>query len=303
MAAIEQYQQDLLTSSQLKLVLPDYNNYWWFTHEYQSRVEKPHPEYFNLRQIIKAVENSEREFKQFDVDERNIKALAKSIFVDDTWLQRDIVVSKCEEQLYIVGGRHRAEAIAYVFAQVCRNTKTSDRTFDRMLEQKIRCELLFIREFRDLLILIQADNEGRRIRKVEQTHLEAQVLGVSPDNKASIAETVLSAAINPTKACEIAAHNFVRRQDNSRLTPQTRQLIGERVAKYILFGVPVDARLKNTHKLKINTVAEFNIAMDKAWEITSQVVKERLSHNDLRLALKAREIAVDVVLLLSSKAI
>jgi hypothetical protein len=43
--------------------------------------------------------------------------------------------------------------------------------------------------------------------------------------------------------------------------------------------------------------------MDKAWEITSQVVKERLSRNDLRLALKAREIAVDVVLLLSSKAI
>lgn len=302
MTAIKQYKEDLLTANQLKLVLPDYNNFWWFTHEYQSRVEKPHPEYFNLRQILKAVENSEREFKQFDVDERNIKALAKSIFIDDTWLQRDIVVSNCEEQLYIVGGRHRADAIAHVFAQVCRNTPTPDQTFHRMMEQKIRCELLFIKDFHDLLILIQADNESRRMRKVEQKHLEAQVLGASPDSKISIAETVLSAAINPTKACEIAAHNFVRRHDNSKLTPQTKQLIGEKVAKYILFGVSVDTRLKNNYGMKVSTVEEFNVAMDNAWKITNQVVKERLSRNDLKLALKAREIAVDVVLLLSSKA-
>lgn len=202
MSSINQYQENLLTSSQLKLVYPDYNNYWWFTNDYQSRVNKPHPEYFSLRQILTAVENSEREFKQFDVDERNVKALAKSIFVDDTWLQRDIVVANCEEHLYIVGGRHRAEAIAYVFAQVCRNTQTPDKTFQRMVEQKIRCDLLLIKNFHDLLILIQADNESRRMRKVEQKHLEAQILGADANTKTSIAETVLSSAINPTKACD-----------------------------------------------------------------------------------------------------
>lgn len=278
--SISHYSLDLLNSKQLRLVTPDFKNLDWFTTVYQSRAQKKHPEYYSLRTLLKAVENSESSFKQFDLDERNLKKLAKSIFSENIWLQRDVTLAVMDYQFYIIGGRHRATAIATVFAQVVRGQYKSvvwskeecQQAFETALEQNIRCEVIYLNSLEDLLMLITVDNDSRTMRKAEQSHLLAQAYGADSNSVESISKAVLGHDLSPSDAVGLAAQSFVRRP-SSVLKPQTKQVIGEKVAKYILFGTKAEKKLSTKNHVQVQSLQEFEEKMDRSWQLLQELIK------------------------------
>lgn len=276
---VEHYKLDLLSKPQLKLFNPDLHDSEWFTKLYQSRTQKSHPEYYSLKTVLLAVSSSEERFQQYPVDERTLKSLARSIFTEYMWLQRDIVLGLIDGEYFVIGGRHRVNAIANVFAQYVRDKYTElawtdeDRqeVFLQMLEQNIRCDILHLNSLEDLLVLINVDNDSRVMRRAEQTHLLAQAYGADAQSVDSIGKAVLGHDLDPTEAVHIAAQSFVRRP--SKLKPQTKQVIGERVAKFILFGTGASKKLSTMRGLRVESVKEFEDKMDRSWELLEGMIE------------------------------
>lgn len=280
---LDNFKLNPLTQKQLPLVAIDTKNAEWFSTNYQSRAQKKAPEYYTLRTLVEAVRNSEATFEQFPVDEKNLQAIAKSIFVEQLWLQRDITLGSIDGELYIIGGRHRVSAIANTLAQAVRYRQqyfswSEDHlkdVFDGCLSMFIRCDVYYLANHEDLLTLISADNQSRRMRKAEFSHLMAQSYGADSSSIESISETLLSSDLTPKEAIQIAAQNFTRRSD-SKLKPQTRQILGERIAKHILYGADPSKRIAIANKLKVNSKEEFEFLMEKAWDILNEVIKDEI---------------------------
>lgn len=293
---LSNFNLNLLSQKQLPLVTVDTQNAEWFSTNYQSRAQKKHPEYYSLRTLLEAVNNSESTFEQFPVDERNAKDIARSIFVDSFWMQRDVTLGSIDGDLYIVGGRHRLTAIANVFAQVVRYRHAAfawsevhlEGVFNSCLDMYIRCDILYLGNREDLLTLISADNESRRMRKAEFGHLIAQAHGADSASLDSISDTIFSSDLTPQEVVTIAAQNFTRRQHN-KLKPQTRQILGERIAKHILYGSDPTKRLAIANKLKVRSKAEFEYLMNRAWDILNDEIKDQIV-----IALKASSLAKEV---------
>ncbi len=272
-----------LNQKQLLMVNLDSKNSEWFSTNFQSRTQKKSPEYYSLRTLIESVKNSEETFEQFPVDEKSIKEIARSIFIESFWLQRDISLGIIDGTLYIIGGRHRVSAIANTLAQAVRfkhqNFAWSDQhlvdVFNGCLDMFIRCDVTYLSNKEDLLTLIASDNESRRMRKAEYGHLLSQSYGADADSLSSITDTLLSSDLSPKEAVTIAAQNFVRR--SSRLKPQTRQILGEKVAKHLLYGTAPDRKLAVTNKVLITSKKEFEYLMDRAWEILERITKDAIA--------------------------
>lgn len=277
--SLDHYKLDLLSKPQLKLFNPDIHDSEWFTKLYQSRTQKSHPEYYSLKTVLLAVSNSEERFRQYPVDEKTLKSLARSIFTEDLWLQRDIVLGRIDGDYFVIGGRHRVNALVNVFAQYVRDKykelawtdKDRQEVFLQMLEQHIRCEVLHMNSLEDLLVLINVDNDSRVMRRAEQTHLLAQAYGADAESVDSIGKAVLGHDLDPTEAVHIAAQSFVRRP--SKLKPQTKQVIGERVAKFILFGTGASKKLSTQRGLRVSSVKEFEDKMDRSWELLEEMIE------------------------------
>lgn len=289
---IQSYSLDLLNHRQLRLFNPDFRNADWFSTVYQSRAQKKSPEFYSLNTLLTAVHNSESKFKQFPVDERNLKHLARSIFADFIWLQRDPTIAVVDGQFYIVGGRHRITAIASVFAQVIRDRFNSvawseddrQRHFEAALEQNIRCEVLYLHSLEDLLLLITVDNDSRIMRKAETSHLVTQAYGADAESIESVGKAVLGHDVSPSEAVAMAAQNFVRRP--SPLKPQTKQVIGEKVAKHILYGTRADKKLSTRNEIQIKSLQEFEDKMEKSWALLQDLIEgqEVIAKNSSMLA-------------------
>lgn len=280
---LSNFNLNLLSQKQLPVVLLDVKNTEWFSTNYQSRTQKKSPEYYSLRTLLQAVKNSESTFEQFPIDEKNTKDIARSIFIDYMWLQRDITLGSIDGDLYIIGGRHRISAIANVFAQIVRYRYAAfswseahlQEAFDSALDVFIRCDVLYLSSQEDLLTLITADNESRRMRKAEYSHLVAQSHGADSSSLDSITNTLFNSDLSPQEAVTIAAQNFTRRQD-SKLKPQTRQILGERIAKHILYGGDPGKRLAIANKLRVQSKEEFEYLMDRGWSILQDIIKDEI---------------------------
>ncbi len=156
---LQDFSLNVLSQKQLQMVLVDSKNSEWFATNYQARAQKNHPELYSLRTLLKAVENSEKTFEQFPTDEKSIKDIARSIFIDSLWMQRDISLGSIDGELYIIGGRHRIAAIANTFAQAVKykhryfawSEEHLQDVFDGCLDMFIRCEVLFLGNKEDLL--------------------------------------------------------------------------------------------------------------------------------------------------------
>lgn len=286
--SIGDYNKALLNQKQIKLLPVHFQNEEWFVSDYQARVYKSDPKFYTLKTLLEAVRNSEEQFQQYPVDDRNMKQIARSIFIEEQWLMRDIVLAFCQNKPYIIGGRHRVTAIACVFAEFIRtnysNLEEQEEVFQLALEQYIRCEVLFLQTLHDLLALVQADNSSRTMRKAEQAHLNLQTLGADPHSVDAVGKTVLGSELDAKDAVALAAQHFVRQTD-SRLKAQTRQVLGEKLARFVLYGT-LDAKLYKHTPLKIESAKEFREKMDRAWEI----VKE-LTQNEIVVAKYSHEIA------------
>lgn len=124
MKSFKSYSLNLLNNRQLAFVAGTDNlikfhlgNPNLFTTEYQSRSKKKsNPEYYSFGFIIEAVHNSEKAFEQYPKDEPKLKKLAHSIFDKQHWLIKDVTIAFLEHKPYIVGGRHRIDAIANVLS-------------------------------------------------------------------------------------------------------------------------------------------------------------------------------------------
>jgi hypothetical protein len=294
---IDHYPLELLSRRQIELVKPDFKNADWFSNLYQSRAQKKNAEYYSLRTMLEAVHSSEAQFKQFPVDERNLKALARSIFTDQMWLQQDPTLAVVDGSYYIVGGRHRINAIATTLAQVIRHTFTTltwtdeekQARFESALEQNIRCEVLYLHSLEDLLVLITSDNESRTMRKAETSHLIAQAYGADAESLESVSKAVLGNDLSPSEAVAIAGQNFVRRP--SKLKPQTKQVIGEKVAKHVLYGTDADKKLSTRNNVQVSSIHDFEEKMDKAWDILSELIEGEvvIAKNSSQLAKQISE--------------
>lgn len=289
--SINEYTKPLLSKPQLKLVPAHFQNDEWFVSEYQARAHKQNPEFYTLRTLLEAVKNSEEQFQQYPVDDRRAKAIARSIFIEDQWLMRDIVLAFYQNNPYIIGGRHRVTAIANVFAAWVRenyNQNEAEDIFELATSQFVRCEVIYLQTLHDLLALVVADNQSRVMRKAEQAHLDLQVLGADSHSIDAVGKTVLTSELAAKDAVSLAAQYFVRQTDN-KLKAQTRQVLGEKIARYILFGTD-DAKLYKHTPLKVENVKEFNQKMAKAWEI----VKE-LTQGEIVVAKFSSDIAAKVI--------
>jgi hypothetical protein len=204
-----------------------------------------------------------------------------------------VTLAVVDGSFYIVGGRHRVNAITNVFAQVVQERYSTvvwseqerQQAFETALEQNIRCEVLYLHGIEDLLLLITVDNESRVMRKAEQSHLLAQAYGADPESIESIGKAVLGNDLNPSEAVTMAAQMFVRRP-SSVLKPQTKQVIGEKVAKHILFGTRAEKRLSTKNPIKVESIQELEEKMGKAWDLLQDLIKgqEVIAKNSTMLA-------------------
>ena len=290
--SIRDYTKPLLNQKQIRVVPAHFQNEEWFVSEYQARVHNKSPEFYTLRTLLGAVKNSEEQFQQYPVDDRNMKQIARSIFIEEQWLMRDIILAFYQNNPYIIGGRHRVTAIANVFAEYIRTNYSHEQEQEEMfqlaLEQYVRCEVLHLQTLHDLLALVQADNQSRTMRKAEQAHLNLQTLGADAHSVDAVGKTVLGSELDAKDAVNLAAQHFVRQTD-SKLKAQTRQVLGEKLARYVLYGT-LDAKLYKHTPLKVESSAEFGKKMDRAWEI----VKE-LTQNEIVVAKYSSEIAQKVM--------
>ncbi len=275
--SIVDYRLKTLSDKEFRMVMPIFKDEDWFTNKYQSKVEKSNPEYYTLGSLLSAVKNSEQKFQQYPTDERNIKVIAKSIFVESIWLQRDVTLAIFDNKRYVVGGRHRLAALANTFSGVIEwffkgkgvAMSVKSEHFGLALNQNIRCDVLNLATLEDLLTLVKSDNESRPIRRAEHSHLVLQTLGGDCNSIEGIGKTILSHELTPKETVSLAAQSFVRRVD-SRLKPQTRQLIGEKIARFVLFGSKGNSQKR---KLLVQSVEEFNRKMNKAWELLLEYVQ------------------------------
>lgn len=281
---IDNYSKNLISTKELGQVQITFNNPRWFADLYQDkRVHKKNAEYYALRTLLMAVHNSESQFRQYEVDNSNAKDLARSIFLDKQWLIEDVTLAVCTNSTYryfIVGGRHRLTAIASVFAQ-CINHKYSNQEssddqkqafFDAALDQEIRCNVVYVTEFDDLVALIEANNASRNMRKSESKHIGIQQYGADSSTIESVAETIFSNELTNKEMIELGANNFTRR--DSKLKPQTLYIYGEKIAKWALFGLRPGDKLKDTTPLVVSTPDEFNERMQLGWEVFEETTQD-----------------------------
>lgn len=86
---------------------------------------------------------------------------------------------------------------------------------------------------------------------------------------------MIGSELDPKSASSLAAQAFVRRE-SPRLRAQTKQVVGEQVAKYVLFGVePGKSRLNKKSSLLVDDVLSFNEQMDKAWLYLNEYIKDK----------------------------
>lgn len=262
----------------------DTGSYDTFVHRYQSRITKASPEYVSLAVLLEAVERTENEFKQYPVDNLSVKRLAKDVFFEQGWLVRDPLVADLDGSLYIVGGRHRLTAIAATFASIANTVTASDGNkmatsngeaqdlFDSLIQQNIRVDLLYLERKQDLLTVVLGDNLSRTMRSSEKAHTQVQMMGADPTDESSAAEVVLHSDRTPREMKQLIASVFTLKQ-HDRLKPQTLQVIGERVAAFILFGVRKGERLNSKAEVKVHSTAEFMQTANLAWNIMSEEVE------------------------------
>lgn len=245
---------------------------------YQSRTQKKHPEVHSLDDLLTAVANSEEQFQQYPTDHQKVKAIAYSIFIADQWMMQDIALAIHEEKLYVIGGRHRIAAITHLLGEIITNDfrqplysdEDRENVFQTALQQTVRCEVVYVQTLGDLLTLIKANNESRTMRRAEQAHLDLQLLGGDAKSIESVGKVVFNNELSAKQAIVLAAQDFVRRVE-SRLQPQTKQVIGERVARYVLFGDHT-GRLNKSTLITLNDVEEFKEKMNKAWHLLEEII-------------------------------
>lgn len=265
-----------------------------FVDAYQNvRSHKDTPLYYSLKTLLEALDNSENLFRQFPLDERSIKMIARSIFIEDAWLMRDPELAMVDGVLYIIGGRHRLTAIVSTLAQLANHLGTDENSkeelFGNYIDQNIRVEVTHINDAHDLLKLVMASNQSRIMRKAEHSHLRVQQLGANATSSHSAAQAVLTSELTPKEAKELAAQVFVRKH-SEKLKPQTKQTLGEKVASFVLYGVKPGEKLTRGKPVLIRSISEFEDAMDKAWGIVTDITS-----NELVVARNATSIATEVI--------
>jgi hypothetical protein len=240
-----------------------------FTDMFQcQKIKKENPTFYSLGELLtKAVRNTEEVFKQYPVDLRRVKEIARSMFVEDLTFYRDPVVAIVDDQLYVVGGRHRVYTIAAVFAQLVSVQSGNEDEFQDMLEQEIRCEVLHIDNIDTLLEVLVSDNATRTIRASEGAHLKAQLLGASSDSITTPVKAAVQAdSLKVSDRVALAAQSFARRK-HPLLTAETRFNIGRYIIKWLMYG---DNGKKIDGEL---TTTILNERIDEAWNVLVTTVE------------------------------
>lgn len=261
-----------LKASELELVSPIYDDPTWFRRKYQSRVRKAEAHRpTTLMEVLIAIHNSESKSRQYELMARNIKKIAHSLFVKDGWVFRDPVVAHYNGELYIVGGRHRVSAIVQTLAQCCLDSDLSDNwkqvKFEKCCRQQIRVDELYLISEEDLIQLILADNDGRRMRGAELASIEIQVEGADPDEPDSVIPFILAEGLTPQQRARKASAFFTL-QPYSRIPPQSLSELGATISRWILYGDVVTPTKKS--KLCVKDKYDLAFWLEKAVEILNE---------------------------------
>lgn len=266
-----------------------------FADEFQDkRITKEHPKYYTLSTLLtQAIPNSEAEFTQYPLDDRRVKEIARSIFIEDNCLYSDPKIAFLDDKPYIIGGRHRIYAVAAVFAQLAQlnGDEAIDDEFNDLCEQEVRCEVVHVRNMETILEMLVADNQTRTIRASEATHLQAQLLGANSTSYNEPAKaSLISSGLTASQKRDIAAQNFARR-DYKRLTSETKWKIGRYIAQYVLYGTLDKISSKSTNR--VENMEQFDSEMSKAWSILVELVEAETTITNF--ARSSRELALRVI--------
>lgn len=272
-----------------------------FRTQYQEAyVFKPDATYLTLYDLLTgALVNSEQTYQQYETQPASVKKLASQIFVEDLWLKRDPTVARVDGSLYLIGGRHRVLALVNTFAEIARkvtsNEDEQNEYFNELLSQEVRVEVLEVRDLNIVLSLIMSDNTSRIMRKSERSHLEAQLLGASAFSADDIAVATYYPDLSPKEVIGVAAQYFTRQADQ-HTKPQTRQTVGEYIAKFIIYGLLPNAKLTKNSTMKVKQGGTYLEMMAKAWDVYQDVTA-----NKTVVAANASSIAHEIIeVLLSS---
>jgi hypothetical protein len=275
--------QPLLTKTQLKnislIIQP--KDRASFSNFFQNRMCKRDGNRISLAKALEAVENGEKNLRQYPLNTRNLRDKAVSIFCAEQWLIFDPVmgfVKDEDDKMFCVGGRHRIVAIASVFAQLASvdNLLPPQEMFDIYLQQEIRVDILYLRNREQLSQLVVANNDGRNITKAEEAHLKLQARGEDLLTPEGAVQTALNSIdISAKETRELAAQYFTRK-DYPGLRPQTRQIIGERIAQWVLYGARRGDKLNQNPPLLVDSMEEFMYIMDYAWNILLELIEGKI---------------------------
>jgi hypothetical protein len=277
----------------------DINNTSSFSDYFQDRYSRQQsPTYYTLHTLFhSALQNSEQKYAQYPTDDRRVKSICASVFVEKQWMMTDIKVASINDKLYVIGGRHRIRALMSAFNQLAKSlAKTSsveptpeqvEVVFEELLQQDVRVNLLVLTDEDRLLDLIIDDNKSRTMRLSELSHLSSQVLGADDVTPSSASTAAITSDISPTVRKDITAQFFARKQ-HPKLQTDTRWQIGRHIGHFVMYGS--QSAVNKSTQFLFKTPDDFNQLLEASWDILLEVVADKQV-----IARNAKQIAAEVV--------
>lgn len=259
-----QINSGLFTKKELELLeAPELGYQDWYVENFQRRFASAGAVPMTLQEVMDATHRVEAIFKQNPVDPKQVKKVAKAIFIEDHAQVKPIQIARLvkddTELFYNVGGRHRAYAILGFMQQL----SEGDEAYN---DQLIEVQMTEIADEADLVKFIVADNTSRALRAAEAGHLDLQVFGAKAEGVKSVISTAMKADVDTKKQEAMLAQYYVRMSQSTKvIKPETAISIGKKVTKYI-FGM-----MKSPEYSKLN-LQQIGRLMARSWDITVAVI-------------------------------
>lgn len=250
----------MLNSIDITLLAQDHE---WLTDDYCfvrgfQPYAQPTDNFLTLAQLKDAQENSALICSQNDLVSKSVDNLAEAIFKLDRQLFEDLKVGKSEDLFFLIGGRHRLNAILSTLTSVGNLLNTS------LLEQMVRVELVDLGENLERIHdLILSNNNSRRLSKSEKMFVKSQKEVPLADDMVERLEGFFAAGLTNRDLIDYVSTYFrCKHSSATGLKPQTVDDIGKALTSYILFGQKL---VRGNSKAKDISVDEFCHLAEALW--------------------------------------
>lgn len=211
----------------------------------------------SVQQLLTAHDNTTALVTQAPINPKSVQKLAESIFVTDCMLFSDLRVALYADDYYLIGGRHRLQAIDNVMQQI------------GAAEQYLRVCVQNTSSTENLIQMILADNDARRVTKQERASVYVQMLGCSTaSTPETIVQTVIDVGYDAQQTVDLIARNYFKAKGVKQ------EQLAKAITAYVLFGIVPPHRLRADLDYVIDDVEAFYQPANRLWGAGIEALKQ-----------------------------